>query len=154
MKLIKTRTKVLPAISTASLPDIVFILLFFFMTVTVFSDKNVLVSNDLPQANALEQLVKENGVIEILIGSPNKDLAAIYGDAPTMQLGNTLGTINEVKPYVLSALAKLPNELKDKVTIALKVDKRVKMGVVADVKAELQAVNLVKISFIALEGSE
>lgn len=154
MKLIKTRTKVLPAISTASLPDIVFILLFFFMTVTVFSDKNVLVSNDLPQADALEQLVKENGVIEILIGSPNKDLAAIYGDAPTMQLGNTLGTINEVKPYVLSALAKLPNEIKDKVTIALKVDKRVKMGVVADVKAELQAVNLVKISFIALEESE
>ena len=54
----------LPAISTASLPDIVFILLFFFMTVTVMKNQNLMVENMLPRATETEKLDKQDRIIE------------------------------------------------------------------------------------------
>ena len=45
----KKKSGDLPAISTASLPDIVFMLLFFFMVVTVLRDSNLLVMQRLPK---------------------------------------------------------------------------------------------------------
>ena len=41
----KKKTGDLPAISTASLPDIVFMLLFFFMVATVMRDSTLMVKN-------------------------------------------------------------------------------------------------------------
>ena len=46
----KKKSGDLPAISTASLPDIVFMLLFFFMVATVMRDSTLMVQNTLPAA--------------------------------------------------------------------------------------------------------
>ncbi len=48
-----------PAVNTASLPDIVFMLLFFFMTVTVMKDSTVKVENQLPNANEIKKVGKK-----------------------------------------------------------------------------------------------
>jgi len=74
----KSKSK-LPPISTASLPDIVFILLFFFMTVTVMKNTNLLVENTLPNATEIEKLDKNDRVIEIIVGKPNKEYASLVG---------------------------------------------------------------------------
>ena len=50
----------LPAISTASLPDIVFMLLFFFMVATVMRENSLKIQNALPVANQVEKLDKKN----------------------------------------------------------------------------------------------
>ena len=52
----------LPAISTASLPDIVFMLLFFFMVVTVLRDSNLLVQQKLPKGDQVEKLKKDRSI--------------------------------------------------------------------------------------------
>ena len=51
----------LPAVNTASLPDIVFMLLFFFMVATVMRDNELKIENNLPAANAdvVEKLEKK-----------------------------------------------------------------------------------------------
>ena len=49
----------LPAISTASLPDIVFMLLFFFMVATVMRDSTLMVVNKLPAADQIQKLDKK-----------------------------------------------------------------------------------------------
>jgi len=49
----------LPAISTASLPDIVFMLLFFFMVATVMHDSTLMVVNKLPAADQVQKLDKK-----------------------------------------------------------------------------------------------
>ena len=53
----KKKSGDLPAISTASLPDIVFMLLFFFMVATTMRDTTLMVKNELPFADQLESLV-------------------------------------------------------------------------------------------------
>ena len=55
----KKNTEGTPAISTASLPDIVFMLLFFFMTATTMKDTDLKIENTLPKANQTAKLHKE-----------------------------------------------------------------------------------------------
>ena len=142
----------LPQISTASLPDIVFILLFFFMTVTVMKNSNLLVENTLPNASELEKLDKKDRVIEIIVGSPTIQYANILGDEPRIQLNGNFATIKEVAPYVLGEIAKMPEYLRKVSIISLKIDKRVKMGIVSDIKEELKKVNALKVNYTTFEG--
>ena len=58
----------LPAISTASLPDIVFMLLFFFMVATVMRDSTLMVKNQLPAADQIQKLDKKDRVMYIYAG--------------------------------------------------------------------------------------
>ena len=57
-KFAKKKDGDVPAVSTASLPDIVFMLLFFFMTVTVMKDSSLKVDNILPNASEIKKLEK------------------------------------------------------------------------------------------------
>ena len=70
----KKMGKATPAISTASLPDIIFILLFFFMVVTVMREMEIKVENRLPQATELTKLERKSLVSFIYIGAPTKKI--------------------------------------------------------------------------------
>ena len=63
----------LPAISTASLPDIVFMLLFFFMVATVMRDSTLMVVNKLPAADQIQKLDKKDRVMYIYAGKHHQD---------------------------------------------------------------------------------
>ena len=145
--------KKLPAVSTASLPDIVFMLLFFFMTVTTVKDTELLVENNLPEAKELTQLDKKDRVIEIFVGKPSVKYVSVFGDEPKIQLNEKLATLDDVGPYVLSQLAKKPVEIRSLVTVSLKIDENVNVGVVSDIKEELQKINLLKVNYAASQGN-
>lgn len=140
----------LPPISTASLPDIVFILLFFFMTVTIFKNQNLLVENTIPGANQAEKSAND-GVIEIFIGKPLEGYQSIYGKEPVIQLGKKIANVNQVSDYVLDELSLMPEHLRNKAMVNLKIDEHVKLGIVNDVKKELSNINMLKINFIAIK---
>jgi len=55
----KEGSKDVPAISTSSMPDIIFMLLFFFMVTTTMKQTTVMVRNILPQASEVEKLEKK-----------------------------------------------------------------------------------------------
>ena len=78
----------LPAISTASLPDIVFMLLFFFMVATVMRDNTLMVTNKLPAADQVQKLDKKDRVIYIYAGKPSSRYQNKYGDQPKIQLND------------------------------------------------------------------
>lgn len=152
MKISKKTTNRLPAISTASLPDIVFMLLFFFMTVTTINDNTLLVDNDLPTADQVKELTKKDRIIEIFIGKPAPHLSGVLGTEPKIQLDDRLAQVNEVGAYVLSELDKKPDAIRSLVTVSLKVDKNVNVGIVSDIKQELRKVNLLKVNYTTYEG--
>ncbi|MGW9685223.1 ExbD/TolR family protein [Flagellimonas sp. 2504JD1-5] len=153
MKISKKTSHRLPAISTASLPDIVFMLLFFFMTVTTIKDNTLLVDNDLPNADQVKKLTQKDRIIEIFVGKPSKELASVLGDEPKIQLDDRLAQVKDVGPYVLSELDKKPDAVRNLVTVSLKVDKNVNVGIVSDIKEELRKVNLLKVNYTTHEGN-
>ena len=141
-----------PEISTASLPDIVFMLLFFFMTVTVMKDTTLKIDNELPYATEVKKLEKKDRIISIHIGKPSKDLERALGTEARIQLEDKFATVNDIGPFVLSKIAKMPEHLRPYVTVALKVDKKANMGIIQDVKEELRKVGALKINYTTYEG--
>lgn len=134
----------LPAISTASLPDIVFMLLFFFMVVTVLRDDNLLVQNKLPKADQVEKLKKDRSVY-IYAGKPSSRYQDKYGSEAKIQIGDKYTDISNIKFALTEARQKLLPELQDKVMVALKVDEKTNTGMVTDIKQELRDLNMLKI---------
>ncbi|WP_339655648.1 biopolymer transporter ExbD [uncultured Maribacter sp.] len=151
-KFAKKKDGALPPVSTASLPDIVFMLLFFFMTVTVMKDSSLKVENVLPNASEVKKLEKKDRVIYIYVGKPTKEYEKTFGTEPKIQLNDKFASPSEVGDYILMERAKKPQELQNVLTTALKVDKNASMGLISDIKQELRKVNALKVNYTTYEG--
>ncbi len=142
----------LPAISTASLPDIVFMLLFFFMVATVMRDNTLLVSNTLPAADQVQKLDKKDRVMYIYAGKPSARYQDKFGTEARIQLNDKFATVQDVAAFVLAEKASKRQELQNVLTTALKVDGDTKMGLISDIKQELRKVNALKINYTTRVG--
>ncbi|WP_299109128.1 biopolymer transporter ExbD [uncultured Winogradskyella sp.] len=142
----------LPAISTASLPDIVFMLLFFFMVATVMRDSSLMIENSLPSADQVEKLKKDRTVF-IYGGKPNAQYKQ-FGTEPRIQFNDAFIGVEDVRASVIQAISELNEDLQSKVVIGLKVDKDTNAGLVSDIKQELRKANALKVMYIANTKTE
>ncbi|NRR92190.1 biopolymer transporter ExbD [Winogradskyella undariae] len=137
----------LPAISTASLPDIVFMLLFFFMVATVMRDSSLMIENVLPSADQVEQLKKDRTIF-IYAGKPSAQYKK-FGEEPRIQFNDAFITVEDVQSSVYQGISEMNEELQSKVVVGLKVDKNTNAGLVSDIKQELRKANALKLMYIA-----
>lgn len=140
-----------PAISTASLPDIVFMLLFFFMVTTVMREVDLKVKVSTPEATEIQKFKNKSLVTYIYIGEPND--AKVYGTSSRIQLGDAFADVAEVGPYIETERNTHDEAEVPLLITALKVDSDTKMGIVTEVKQELRKVSALKISYSSREGS-
>ncbi len=152
-KFTKKKSNELPPISTASLPDIVFMLLFFFMVATVMRETNLLVEQNLPKADQVEKLRKDRSVF-IFAGKPSQQYKDKYGKEGRIQIGDKYTDISNIGLALNEARGKLIPELQSKVVVALKVDDDTNTGLVTDIKEELRKLNMVKIIYITTPGNQ
>lgn len=149
----KNSNKGLPAINTASLPDIVFMLLFFFMVVTRIKDAELKVKVSVPKATEVVKLEDKSLVSFVFVGVPTEKLQEVYGTSPRIQLNDDISkSIDEVVLFIEAERAKLAEENKAKMIISLKADKEVKMGIITDVKQELRTANALKLNYSTHQG--
>lgn len=141
--MIKKKKKDTPVVSTASLPDIIFMLLFFFMVVTVLKSHTVKVNFDLPEGIDLQKIENKSLENHLYIGSKNDG-------SITIQLNNAFISTDQIQ----DAMIKIKNsyDLGDKgnASLSLKVDKEIKMGLVAKVKLELRKADFRKITYVSV----
>ena len=145
----KKRGKSQPAISTASLPDIIFMLLFFFMVVTVLRDAELKVSVVTPSATELTKLEKKSLVNNIYIGKPMAKFQADAGTKPRMQLGDKFATVADIPLFLEKHKIKVPEAKRPRITSSLRVDGKVTMGIVQDIKTQLRKSNQLKVNYSA-----
>lgn len=146
--------KEMPAISTASLPDIIFMLLFFFMVVTVLRDAELKVSVNTPAASELTKLEKKSLVNYIYVGRPVKKWQATYGTSPQIQLGDKFASVEEIPLFLENHKITVPEVQRPGITSSLKVDGNVTMGIVSDVKTALRKANQLKVNYSAKPSSK
>ena len=147
-------SKKVPPLSTASLPDIVFMILFFFMVSTQMRDVEVKVKVLVPSATQVKKLEKKSLVSYVYIGRPSPSIQNIYGTEPLIQMNDKL--INEegvpsesVKDFILFEREKLSEADQNKMTVSLKIDANIPMGNVTDLKQALRMANALKINYSA-----
>jgi biopolymer transport protein ExbD len=148
----KKRGNSSPAISTASLPDIVFMLLFFFMVVTVIRENELKVDVTVPRADQLRKLEDKSLTTYMFIGKPIPQYQEQYGDAPQLQLNDKFAPMNQIPFFLEEKKLKVEEKLRDRMIASLRVDNEVTMGFVTDVKTELRKAGQLKVNYAATLG--
>jgi len=149
----KNGKKGMPAISTASLPDIVFMLLFFFMVTTVMRETTLFVSIITPKATEIKKLQKKSLVSYIYIGPPIKRMQSSYGTAARIQLNDAFASVDEIQEFIASEQEARDEKEIPYMTTSIKADETVKMGIITDVKQELRKANSLKINYSTRKGT-
>ena len=136
-----------PAISTASLPDIVFMLLFFFMVSTTMREVTLMIQNNLPQATQIAKLEKKSLVSNIYVGKPTLQYQKAYGTEPRIQLNDKFATLEDVGAFVAAEREARKEEDRNSITNNLKIQSETTMGIVTDIKQELRKANSLRINY-------
>jgi len=147
MSKFKKQKKGLPPISTASLPDIVFMLLFFFMVSTTMRETELKIKQPtLPEAHNVQKFEHKNLVSTIYVGKsidPNKK-----GDV--IQLNDKIARVSDVKTFIFNNRQKLNEADVPFMTTLFKADVNTKVGTIADIKRNLREIDALKISYAAV----
>lgn len=138
------------AINTSSLPDIIFMLLFFFMVTTVMREVTLKVKMKLPQATEVQKLDKKSLVSYIYIGPPTK--SKLYGTNSRIQLNDAFANVDDIQEFVAKEREARDEADKKFITTSLKVDGMTRMGIVTDVKQELRKSGALKINYSTRKG--
>ncbi|WP_298532616.1 biopolymer transporter ExbD [uncultured Algibacter sp.] len=148
----KKKSGDMPAVNTASLPDIVFMLLFFFMVATVMRQNTLKIDNNLPFADQVEKLDKKDLVMYIYAGKPSANYKS-FGTEARIQLNDDFAGVRDIAAFIAAERASKREELIPFLTTALKVDSEANMGLIGDIKQELRKVNALKINYTTKKGS-
>ncbi|MBR3699368.1 MAG: biopolymer transporter ExbD [Bacteroidales bacterium] len=146
----KEGKKEVPQVSTSSLPDIVYMLIFFFMITTSMRDVELRVKTALPKATEIAKLEKKALVSSIYIGPPRD---AKLGTESRIQLNDQFARPDDIADWVLQEREARNEADRPFLTTALKVHKETRMGIVTDVKQELRKVGAFRINYTTLKGS-
>lgn len=150
MSKFKKNSKSSNDIPTAALPDIIFMLLFFFMVTTVLRETDIMVKQKLPKATQLTKIERKSLVSYIYMGEPKN--TSLLGVEPKIQVNDVFVVKEDIIQFVNQEKDKLSEVERDQITMSMKVDVGVKMGIVSDVQQELRKANARKLLYSSLKG--
>lgn len=148
MSKFKKKTQVKQEIPTASMPDVVFMLLFFFMVTTELRKTSINVMQRIPEATQLKKLQRKTLIADLYIGEPKKRDQGI--DAK-IQVNDTFITTKDIISWATRSIAALPENEQNQFTVSFKVDSEAKRGIIADVETELRKANARKILYSTMQ---
>jgi biopolymer transport protein ExbD len=147
MSKFKKKKKGMPGISTASLPDIVFMLLFFFMVTTVMRETELKIQKpQLPKATEVKKLERKSLVSYIYVGK----VKGQNGDK--IQLNDRISDIKDVKYFIFAERETHSEDEIPLLTTSIKADIESNVGTITDIKEELREINALKINYSTLKG--
>ncbi|HIT47899.1 MAG TPA: biopolymer transporter ExbD [Candidatus Coprenecus stercoripullorum] len=148
-KFIKKGKEGSPGINTASLPDIVFMILMFFMVSTSMRQTDRMVNVKLPEATEAAKLERKDLCSYIYIGTPTREYQEQFGTNSRIQLNDSFKSIPDIQHFIAAERESLSEADREFMTVSLKVDESTLMGVVTDVKQELRRCSALKIMYAA-----
>ncbi|PQJ21537.1 biopolymer transporter ExbD [Tenacibaculum sp. SG-28] len=151
MSKFKKKKKGLPAVSTASLPDIVFMLLFFFMVTTVMRESDLQIESPrLPSSTEVKKLERKSLVSTIYVGKA-KD--GKYGNSYNrIQLNDKIAEPSDIPAFIFLERDNVSEAEVPFMTTSIKADKESSYGTLADIREKLRDVNALKLSLSVNKG--
>ena len=146
--------KEMPAITSSSLSDIVFMLLFFFMVTTQMRETENKVSVKVPEASEVVKLERKDLNSYINIGTPIRALQAQFGSEPRIQLNDSFKTTTDIRDFIAAERESKSEQDRQFMTVSIRADQDVRMGIVSDVKQELRRCSALKIMYSARRPAE
>ncbi len=141
----------MPKLNTSSLPDIIFMLLFFFMSVTTMKETSYKVRFTVPQATELTKMENKSLVRYIYIGTPTEEFRKQYGHETRIQLNDQFAEVGEIENYIVNERSAMSESDQGQMTVSIKADKETRMGIIADVKQALRRAYALKINYASTQ---
>jgi len=146
--------KEMPAITSSSLSDIVFMLLFFFMVTTQLRETENKVMVKIPEASEVVKLERKDLASYINIGTPIRSLQGQYGTEARIQLNDSFSTVDDIRDFIAAERDSKSEADRQFMTVNIKADQDVRMGIITDVKQELRRCSALKIMYSARKTGE
>ena len=156
-----------PSLNVASMPDLIFTVLFFFMIVTHMRSDEVKVRLEVPAGSEVKKLTGHPAIVNIYIGrqgdreTRSQESGVRRLESGVRRLDNTwLVQLNgdivspkEIPARINAIRSKLSPENAERLTVSFRADRHAPMGLVSDVKRALQKAYALKINYSATEIS-
>ena len=153
----RRRRQDVPALNTASLPDLIFTVLFFFMIVTHMRQVTLKVKYQVPAGTELTKLTKKSAITYIYIGERgeresewNEGTKRTSGET-CIQMNDKLIDVSEIQDYVIAERNNMSPDDAAAMTVSIKADRHTEMGMITDVKQALRKANALRINYSATE---
>jgi biopolymer transport protein ExbD len=130
----KRRANSKTEIPTSSMPDIIFMLLLFFMVTTTMREVEVLVNFKLPEAKAIEKIENKRLVSYIWVGKDKR-----------IQINDSIVKMDEIQNIMYGKRVILPN-----IIVSLRVDQNTDMGYITDIQQELRKASCLRLNYSAM----
>lgn len=150
-KIRKDQQRETPEMSTSSLPDIIFMFLFFFMMITTMKEVTYKVVIRPPQATELTKLENKSLVRYVYIGKPTTEWQKTFGSETRIQLGDAFADVAQLEDFIVTERSAMKEEDQNLMTVSIKADKDTRMGVVTDVKQALRRAYALRINYAAVQ---
>jgi biopolymer transport protein ExbD len=136
----------MPVLNTATLPDMVFAILFFFMVTTTMRTETVMVRTILPIASEAQKLERRSLVTTINIGPPTNPA---LGTGTQMQLNDRFAEVADIQDFITQERASMSEADQPLMTVSLKVDETTRMSYVDEVRQALRRAYALRVSYSA-----
>lgn len=151
MSKFKKKANAKQEIPTSSMPDVVFMLLFFFMVTTEMRKTSINVMQRIPEATQMKKLQRKTLVADLYIGEPKKK---DEGTDAKIQADDVFISTKDIVMWASRSIAALPEVDQQQFTVNFKVDSEAKRGIIADVESELRKANARRILYSAMAKRE
>ena len=143
----KNAKKGIPVISTGSLSDLIFILLFFFMIISTMRESTLFVRVVTPRATEVHKIERKSLVSNIYIGPPLERFVSAMGTDSRIQLNDQFAEVGDIQPFILAEREARNEADVPFLTTSMKVDRQTKMRIVTQVKQELRQVGAFRLNY-------
>lgn len=125
-----------PGLNTASLPDLIFTVLFFFMIVTNIRKADIRVEFLMPDGTEIQKLEHRSTTLYLFVGKDGR-----------IQLNDKIIKTEEIEGYVSEFIGRLSEEDLPHLEVSLKADKNIATGVITDIKQQLRKAGVKKVHY-------
>ncbi|OFZ41624.1 MAG: hypothetical protein A3D92_10955 [Bacteroidetes bacterium RIFCSPHIGHO2_02_FULL_44_7] len=159
-----------PGVNTSSLPDIVFMLLFFFMVATTSKESDPTVKVTSPEGVKTSDMTpyKQRSEIDFMyVGKPINPARArkyeemgmeylLFMDNVAQSTPDDLYSINAIRRWKLDKFESKPDNMRKPITdviTCIKADKGAPSGIIFDIRKELQEIDALKVAYAVRDNS-
>lgn len=154
MNIKRKKKHLIPELNTASLPDLIFSVLFFFMIVTTMRQTTIKVKYRVPQGKELSRLTKRSTVSYIYIGKPAYGHHYGNKDQTYVQLNDKIVSPTDIKAYLSSERRRMKEKEKEQMSVVIRADRDTKMRFITEIKQAMRQAKVLNINYSATENAK
>jgi len=148
------QSREVPGLNLASLPDLIFTVLFFFMIVTHMRDVTPQVHYETPQGTELQKTPNKGGMIYIFIGKPVDAQGRELAGETRIQLNDRFVSIDEIEKEVARERSQMSETDRQHLLVSIRADRSTEMGIINQVKQALRRAGALNINYSATSRSQ